>query len=49
LQYGRTLTFAQTRQQDDFSVGKLKGVMMYVRLTLVDLLKLRDRVPEPLG
>ena len=30
LQHGRVLTFAQTRQQDDFSVGKLKGVMMNV-------------------
>jgi hypothetical protein len=30
LQHGRALTFAQMRQQDDFSVGKLKGVMRNV-------------------
>jgi hypothetical protein len=30
LQHGSALTFAQMRQQDDFSVGKLKGVMMNV-------------------
>jgi hypothetical protein len=30
LQHGSVLTFAQMRQQDDFSVGKLKGVMMNV-------------------
>jgi hypothetical protein len=30
LQHGRALTFAQMRQQDDFSIGELKGVMMDV-------------------
>jgi hypothetical protein len=30
LQHGRALTFAQMRQQDDFSVGELKGIMMNV-------------------
>jgi len=46
LQHGRALTFAEVRQQDDFSIRKLKGVMMRVQLVFVDLLKLRDRVPE---
>jgi hypothetical protein len=41
------LAFAQIRQQDDFSVGELKGVMMNVGLALVDLLEFRHRVPEP--
>ena len=30
LQHCGVLTFAQIRQQDDFAVGKLKGVMMNV-------------------
>ena len=30
LQNGRALAVAQMRQQDDFSVGKLKGVMLNV-------------------
>jgi hypothetical protein len=30
LQHGSALTFAQMRQQDDLSVGKLKGVMMNI-------------------
>jgi hypothetical protein len=30
LQHGRVLTFAQMRQQNDFSVGELKGVVMNV-------------------
>jgi hypothetical protein len=30
LQHGSVLTFAQMRQQDDFSVWKLKGVVMNV-------------------
>jgi hypothetical protein len=30
LHYGRVLTFAQLRQQNDLPVGKLKGVMMNV-------------------
>jgi hypothetical protein len=30
LQYSRVLAFAQLRQQHDFSIGKLKGVMMSV-------------------
>jgi hypothetical protein len=47
LQNGRALTFAQMRQQDDFSVRELEGVTMDARLTLVDLSKLRNRVPEP--
>jgi hypothetical protein len=46
LQHGRALTFAQMRQQDDFSVGELKGIMMNVWPALVDLLELRHRVPE---
>jgi hypothetical protein len=46
LQHGRALTFAQMRQQDDFSVGELKGIMMNVGPALVDLLELRHRVPE---
>jgi hypothetical protein len=28
LQDGRVLTFAQLRQQDGLSVGKLEGIMM---------------------
>ena len=36
----------EMRQQDDFSIRKLKGVMMRVQLVFVDLLKLRDRVLE---
>jgi len=47
LQYGRALAFAQLRQQDDFSVGELKGVMMKVGLALVDLFESRHRVPKP--
>jgi hypothetical protein len=46
LQYRRSLTFAQMCQQDDFSVRELKGVMMTVRLTPVDLLELGHPVPE---
>jgi hypothetical protein len=30
LQDSRALTFAQLRQQDGFSVGELKGIMMDV-------------------
>ena len=30
LQHGRALALAQVRQQDDFSVGELKGIMMNV-------------------
>jgi hypothetical protein len=41
------LAFAQIRQQDDFSVGELKGVMMNVVLALVDPSAFRHRVPEP--
>ena len=30
LQHGRVLPFAQLRQQDNFAVGKLQGIMMNV-------------------
>jgi hypothetical protein len=49
LQDGRTLAFAQFRQQDGFSVGELKGIMVDLCLTFVDLPKLRHVVPEPPG
>ena len=37
------------RQQHDFSIGKLKGVMMDVRAALVDLLELCHRVAKSPG
>jgi hypothetical protein len=49
LQHGRQLTFAQIRQQDGFSVGKLKGIVMDVRPIRVDLSKLRHSMPHPPG
>jgi hypothetical protein len=49
LQYRRSLTFAQMCQQDDFSVRKLKGVMMTVWLAPIDLLELGHPVPEAAG
>ena len=43
LQHGRTLTFAQLRQQDDLPVGELHGIMMDFGLVLVDLPDARRR------
>lgn len=46
LQHGRTLTFAQLRQQNDLPIGKLERIMMDVGLVHVDLPELSHLVPE---
>jgi hypothetical protein len=43
IAHGRTLTFAQLRQQDDLPVGELQGIMMDFGLVLVDLPDARRR------
>jgi hypothetical protein len=45
LQYGCALAIAQIRQQDGFSVGQLKGIVMDVRPILVDPSKSRHLCP----
>ena len=40
LQYGRVLTFAQSRQQHDLPIRKFQSVVMYVRLIELDLAEL---------
>ena len=47
MQHCGVLTFAQVRQQDDPPIRKLKGVMMGVRLTFVDLSKPCHLLSEP--
>jgi hypothetical protein len=46
LQHSGSLAFAQLRQQHDFAIGKLKGVMMGVGPAFVDLPESRHLVPE---
>jgi hypothetical protein len=49
LQHSRSLTSAQMCQQDNISVRKLEGVMVTIRLTLVDLREFGHLVPEVSG
>jgi hypothetical protein len=47
LQHGGVLTFAQLRQQHDPPIRELKGVMMGVGPTFVDLSEPSNFMPEP--
>ena len=49
LQHRRFLAFAQMCQQDELPVRQLKGVVMTVRLTPIDLSEPGHIVAEPAG
>jgi hypothetical protein len=49
LQHRRSLTLAETGQQDDLSVRELKRVVMTVLLSLIDLAETGDLVTEHAG